>query len=804
MRKYLEKSYFADTSNIHIEKLDFYKGVNEFFTYSGSETRTHEKVAEDFGIITTALLTLKNHDQEEAFFKVTKNFINVYNNNIGYQSKTGIAVTHSFLNMLKNEQLAPLTAKMYQNIPLQDIFKVIVAVLARDNVTLMRDMTNTLIPEKEKELHYLGGLHLIANLIKNDNRSMLNYLLNDYNGWNQKDMAVIMLGRAQLDDSLLELLFKKIPKINEVQADQLSEFISRQDVPNLRKLEIINNYFECESYSALLHPFINSIIRDDNFEIKNLFDHYPNVMKLYNEQSFYEKMTVINMNETSTLSHSKIHKHLKDPEIIKKAFTKGMLSPKNISEVYNDYRSRYNDEVRNFVKSGFNNLSNKEKIDVLVNFLNEKENEATVFYATIFHKMIDETEEHSVVIQQKKYNNLGEYLIAVEEPNFLYKKFMDTKNANDKKALCNQLLKNTPTMTDYQLANLYKAARTQCANHNDFFNQYIIQNRFMHNQNYKMQFVQFFVAEKNELVFNLPDENPIHQYIEHNMGPNIYNGGYDFEIIKKLQTYFNFKLADSYNSNGKSVIDMFDSKQVPGNFLNELKALFKEDTSKKSWYKFWDQEEQAPRALQLVIDHNSKKFIYNESDMVATIGGNVEVAVSKSFSSLFNQAESDLNKFQSLLEKNSNKPIHLEVKIRGENLLLNNLNFLQQVKDSVDDFNHEDQYFFKNNLGRYLLQCTESYIHSVNRNQTLSNSQLKKGEGEIEAMKEKIDKEALRQIDLLEKELELVKSNIINRIQSDMLRHMKVNTKVLEAHLEDTSSRTVNIEEKVISIKRAP
>ena len=113
----------------------------------------------------------------------------------------------------------------------------------------------------------------------------------------------------------------------------------------------------------------------------------------------------------------------------------------------------------------------------------------------------------------------------------------------------------------------------------------------------------------------------------------------------------------------------------------------------------------------------------------------------------------------------------------------------------------DDLYFLKSNLGKYLMQCTETYSRALTRYQTLleNPSLLKKQDISLDAQKEKIDNEALKQIALLEKELDFVKENVINTINSDSISDMRINTRFLESKVEHPGA-----EDNIIKIVNKP
>ena len=74
-----------------------------------------------------------------------------------------------------------------------------------------------------------------------------------------------------------------------------------------------------------------------------------------------------------------------------------------------------------------------------------------------------------------------------------------------------------------------------------------------------------------------------------------------------------------------------------------------------------------------------------------------------------------------------------------------------------------------------------------------SPSLFKRQDVNMDSQREKIDGEALKQVSLLEKELNFVKENVIKTLQSDSLMDMSINTKFLEATSEHIGAGVIKL-----------
>lgn len=153
--------------------------------------------------------------------------------------------------------------------------------------------------------------------------------------------------------------------------------------------------------------------------------------------------------------------------------------------------------------------------------------------------------------------------------------------------------------------------------------------------------------------------------------------------------------------------------------------------------------------------------------------------INQDFKDLLESAYFNIGKLNTIFEKNDDPNIKLDIKIRAEILLLNHLNFLEQIKENQNNINFSDILFLKSNTSKYLFKSIETYIESLAqiKNNTISEDDKKNFINNIQ-------KEVEKQISLLEKDLELVHQHIKSQINTEVLDKMIVQTKTLEARQE--------------------
>lgn len=343
----------------------------------------------------------------------------------------------------------------------------------------------------------------------------------------------------------------------------------------------------------------------------------------------------------------------------------------------------------------------------------------------------------------------------------------------------------------------------------------------LHNNfSFDEKFTDYIINKNPEFYFYLKNPNNEPQYInttvkyilEKGLFPDLTHSSAIKSIVNELSQQLdntalvNLFFIDNYlshnlkflkNTNCTIVVDLLtistnDKEKLIHNLIGVLPRSTIEQLQPKKWYQF-----SSDKPLQIVLRNGDISIIKKTEDLVTIVPViPTENNSSTSVSSILSQANKDLIKFNQL----TSEPLdfNLEFKIRSESIFMQQMNFLTQIQKIENDLKIEDLYFLKNNLGKYLIQCTETYSRALKRHQTLLENPglFKKQDSTLDSQKEKIDSEALKQVTLLEKELLFVKDNIINTINSDSFSDMRINTRFLEATIEHNDSSIVKLVSK--------
>lgn len=324
---------------------------------------------------------------------------------------------------------------------------------------------------------------------------------------------------------------------------------------------------------------------------------------------------------------------------------------------------------------------------------------------------------------------------------------------------------------------------------------------------------KYLVNQNQDLYFNLKNHENDPEYINKSVQFIIENGIFpDFNSPTSIQPVVN-KIFQ--NLNNEQLVNLF---LLQNNLFHNLKTLKKTNTTivvdlitleekdrekllknlalvidpellvelqPKKWYQL-----NSDKPLQLILKNGVFSIITKVEDKISIVNIESEDNL-PSISPILSQAKKDLAKFNKIISEEVD--FNLEFKIRSESIFMQQMAFLNQIQKIETDLKFEDLYFLKNNLGKYLIQCTETYSRSLKRHQTLLENPtlLKKTDNSLEYQKEKIDLEALKQVNLLEKELNFVKDNVINTVNSENFSAMKINTRFLQSRSEHTETTSV-------------
>lgn len=805
---------YNNSTNTLIEKRKKFNEQLQSLFSSANDASSNKDWKKEFATITNFIEEFPKEQQQELFLFVCSQYLTTRSSSTyGYHGPTdhykkALATSNTdFLRFVQNPKFKEYADTILQNIFKNEIYKVIDAAMGEESLYEAKQFIDLFLLDENKHLQHLNSYQTLNTILHNNRRHSLNFLIDQFNGWEKYDYLSEVLSKTSLDDHLLD---KFLPKSGLISNPNLIQIVLNRDLPIIRKVEIVNQIVDFAQLPSNVINFYNYNISQNNITINKLESINDKFIEKIKEsdyiktwiksdiRSFFANMDNIlrtNLIPKDTLKEAVYlyMENLETNDLQNEGTFLTLMSKVNL-DFNNPRTQKILINLHNIGKSNIDQLliSNENIIDCNVSLKSEYEN--------------------------FKYASINEYL--KEKDSFIYNIRNFTNFKNEKKADAYEKILTQLNGLDYSYHNvlspehiksLYEYAKNSSSGY-DFFDKHFIHVDFQHNHLKKALidgYLDYFKKETAPLVFDLPDDNPIHKFLNAHSVNNVFDNTYR-DLLIKLNNYFHHNLKYTKNKDGVTAVAY--AEKLHCGYLNEL---FPEPTSaaskaksKKGFFKWFGHDEEPVQIVrklnecELITDVNKKVAA---SDSSTNTSNNVVTSNTNSFEGLIQQANLDLNNLHKLLDQHADKNLNIEVKIRAENILLNNLNFLNTIKDSNEDLSFEDMHFLKSNLNKYLFQSISVYAKSVSRYEALSDPSNKlntKSEEELERQKEKIDTEALKQIGLLEKELELVKEHIVHQINRDLLTDMKVTTRVLEHRVEESEGRSSPDEGRVIQIRK--
>lgn len=737
------------------------------------------------------LTNMDNNIQEELFIITCETYLVLRKQQT--TSEKLIKSNEEFLKFINKSEFTEYLTKIPQNIFKTEVYYIINQCITNDNLIQAEQFLNIFLLPENKNLSHFNQFNTLYTILINNKKNNLNFLLDNLEGWNDSNILTNIFNLSPLDDTLLDKLMSKTPGTNYTENNILASFYNR-DIPAVRKVQILNkigavNNPSLDMYSFYVENFNSGKL---NGQILVKFDdpYITNLNNLEFMKSWFKK------------SGAEMQKVL--PALLPLGFINQTLLQQNILTCLSEPKEINTKdcnliEVLQILKIDHNDPQYQR---TLLNLMDYSNNQTDTTYNAYFKglKYDINLKEHNETFP---YNNIEHFL--KEKNSILYDllKFNHLPKKEKEKSYDNIMTK-LHSVTNFSIDNetinsLYNFSRNNHSAH-DFFINTFINNKFVGGTTKEIvlrQFLTKFAKDQEPLILNLPEENPFHNLFEQS---NVYHGGKNY-FFQELSQYFHGVLNNTKNIQGFTVLQAAEKHSLQQH-LSTSPTI-----KKKGFFNFKFLNPTEPDFIQLVRNPSGTQLITDPAKKLDIPGQTavIENNEDKSFNSLVDQASKDLKNLQILLDAHADKSLNIEVKIRSETILLHNLNFLTNLKDTTDDIAFEDMYFLKNNLNKYLFQCLNTYIKSVARYEVLSepgNKLNTKSEDELEKQKEKIDNEALKQIGLLEKELELVKEHIVQQINRDLLTDMKVTTRVLQNRVEDSENRSEPDNSTVVQIRR--
>lgn len=797
-------------NNIVQHKQDIFNQISSLFYL---QTDAHNKSWDsEFETISYFIIQIPENQREEAFLQVASLFLK---NRCSYSSVYNFLNSNAaFLKFLAVDKFKEYTKVIPQNIFDNNIYTLLYNCIVNENLGQAKEFSDIFLLPESKNVQHFDSVKLISFILQSNKKSSLNFLLENFDGWENKTIIAELLNKSSLDDALLDKMLQKIGKISAINVDVFNSFFDRNITP-LRKVHILNHLFTFNETSVSINNFYFTNLQAGNFTFEQLDSINDKFSQLIQEPSYWTKFIESSFSCFNTFYESIIKFDFIDSEQLKSTVLKTFEKPS--SELLFQLKDISPDSlIKAFLKMDLD-LNHPSLLRFYTNLdtLQSWRSNVEKFFLTYdinFELPLNNSEYHS------SYNNLLDYAKDKYPIYYNITMFKESKNNQQKQVFYNNLLlefdKNENSssnisyiLTPSLLEALYKFDFSQ-KDPQEFFTTNFLNFTYTGAFSYSLKerlffgYLDLFKNNNDTLIFNLPEENPLHNFVYRHQSFD--KNEFDFKytaMLVELNKFFHNSLIDTVDINNKSFLQFAKKYNMEQRFGNS------EESKKSFFFPFFNSN----KPLQIVRTPQQTKLIFKTADIVQPISpknSNTNlIEKPNSFGDLIVQANQDLQKLNQLLDQYADYSLNVEVKIRAENILLQNINFLNTIKDASEDIAFEDMYFLKNNLNKYLVQSITTYAKSVNRYDVLTepgNKLNQKSEEDLERQKEKIDNEALKQITLLEKELDLVKEHIVNQLNSDLLKDMRINTRVLEGRIEDSQSRGFPEEGKIVNIIRKP
>ena len=791
----VREDYFSNAQeDIHVSKKNFIHNVSNLFSSSdAAEWNISFKNMANFFASYPATF------HEETFYEICNLFLN---NRLRYNDPALFNTTHSlFFRFIQHESFEKFLPLLSQNIDPNMVLSYIGTALVQNHLHIANNYIDHLISPESRILAKIEPQ--VATLFANNNKAAINFLLDKFEGWSSRSILNTVFTQSSLDDNFLEQLQKKVGLINELEVTQNFLYKNVRSIPDIRKLDILEKNFITTEYNPHIQHFYLSNLNNGNFNLSKLKASNSFFIENMKNDDFMRQWI-----QSSPLNFIQLVPELHKFELLDTKKIQNIISKNFSDSALLVYAQQWTVPLAKILKS-WKLEWNADWQKVLINIMEGNMVEGT-------HLFLESGADITISLdfnhKNKHYGTLENYLQKSSNLPYLFTAFHGEKNKNKKEELYQQICKTAPEVSSDNV-NFFFRSNTQeikgffeyaynKKTPKDFFYSWLIENKC---DQYKAMYTirshmfDLFQNKSMTMIFDLTKENPLFDFVLHNgehLQTKLYLSYGDSTLLMSLNRLFNKQLGLVKNSQGQRFTEYLLENEIihKNDVVNYYDEEVFQSQRRNIFKKILGAEVREP--LQLIYENGKNRLIFEASQCIEDKKEEVQslvVSGNNSFEQLVDYAKRDLNTFHVFIDKNADKPFNVEVKIRAENILLTSLNFLEGIKNQTDEISLEDTYFLKNNLGKFLMQSLEAYNKAITRYEAMGDPANKKvftsmTSEDLDRFKEKIDSEEIKQIELLEKELKLVKEHIINQLNSDVLREMRVNTRLLENHLEDTAS----------------
>lgn len=691
-----------------------------------------------------------------------------------------------FLSLFQDKEVLPNVHILRDIVQPEIIFNVIHKVLVSNQEQQAEKLISLFSTPSSRNI-IIYGLNEVDTLFKTKNQVAIDFLLKHFDGWEHEDILGKFL--PYMNIATLDALHEKTGAFTALRLGKISKQ-TLDSIPQHIVVEFIERFCQMNEFNLPLHNIYveqlekSTTTREQTRKFITQYMTKPEYLKSWYHQqdkhffkgiNLFLKHDLIGMDEVMNLLTQEIPSGSMGSETFKNLM--GFVAQHKIQ--LSDYVAftlnlcLFEDELISiaFIKQ---NLAQIREIKGAIDYQSQH-------FADIDSLLLN---TGNVFYLLKKMTEVG--LNSKEQDNIV--NLFEQQVLRKKKYFENQTFQPEQLEAYYQYT-LNKLG-AQAAFNKWFLTEHIENNMSL---SFKCTLLKKLAEDNITLTVDLSsfENNPLYimlnyprirEYMKnHNI---IYS---EFSTLSHvLSEFFEHRLLFTHQER----MNKFIAENSIWNNYDYQRAIAKKPATAKKFLGLFGREEKTE--LQLVKKDGQVYIVNNPTDLYVVENNTVSDAnrfnTHNDFGGLMTQAQQDMQKVHQTLEKYATHDLNLEVKIRAERLIFNQLTFLESVKHGLNELDTQDTIFLKNNLGKYLIQCLEVYGKSVSRYEKLLNTDNKKSFNaleELEKSKSKIDAEALKQIDLLEKELELVKEHILNQFNQDLLRDMRVSTRVLENKIEN-------------------
>lgn len=732
---------------------------------------------------------------EEVFIHLVSIFVDLYPKEKNIYHNT-LMMNEWFFNIVNLDIFNEIKPRLSQHLNTEKTVSIIRYLLSHELFDLANEYKNILLKKEQHSITYFNDE--LTYFLRYKKYAGIHHLLDNYHSWNDQNIISTFFDSNQYDDVLLHKLMSKLQSIDltssigkKIALSLLSSSFSQET-----KMDLLNQYVGTPAYIYEVHSLYDSFLQKNKIDFTNLPQN-----SLYRQ--FSNEKYLISWIEKNTLDFLQNVAFLKE---------KGLVDNKILIDLLPSIfkNTVLFDQLKIFMK-----LINKNWNDSVIQevFIQQchLNHTAGAYHLIEQYKNIDFNIPLDISIDNVHYQSLHDYF--TQQKHFIYQFYQLSieKNEEKKIAIFNNILNQSMDFHDNTYHNsfiksplfedFYQFARKQIPNQTEFFIHWFLKFSTHYDgvsQEIKEHFFNRFTQEQYQLVFNLSEINPYFVFLEEqtvrNNNKTSFKNSFEGRFFNRLGSLFGYQGGHLTNKTNIKLVD-FLKKDMDYSVEHTLyENLIKNIPRQKNSFFNIFSEKTPP--LQLIITNKKSLIIDDPKEIIQTSNSTIQTEVaSTSFNSnklndILSQAKQDSIALQNIFDHYQDKNLNLEVKIRAENLVLYQINFLKSIENAVEAINIEDMFFLKNNLGKYLLQCIDTYGKSITRYEIVNDSRNSKlfskhSQTDLDNRKEIIDQEALKQLTLLEKELDLVKEHILNQFDADLLRDMRINTRFIQSKMEN-------------------